>query len=151
MRGMQVGRPECSGRFFGCKLALTMECKEVRRGYTWAAVLLIVGVTMGAFGAHALKGVLDETGDDSWATAAHYSLVMGAATLAAAATGHKKGVGWVQMGAALFSGSIFLLVAARMNGWPIEAWVGPVTPLGGILIITGWARWLMGLRPKRVV
>jgi len=123
-----------------------MESKEVRRGYTWAAVLLIVGIAMGAFGAHALEGVLDAKGDESWGTAAHYALVMGAATLAATATGRTMGVGWVQSGVALFSGSIFLLVGARLKGWPIQAWVGPVTPIGGLLMIAGWILWLMGLR-----
>ena len=123
-----------------------MESKEVRRGYTWAAVLLIVGIAMGAFGAHALEGVLDAKGDESWGTAAHYALVMGAATLAATATGRTMGVGWVQSGVALFSGSIFLMVGARLNGWPIQAWVGPVTPIGGLLMIAGWILWLMGLR-----
>jgi len=123
-----------------------MESKEVRRGYTWAAVLLIVGIAMGAFGAHALEGVLDAKGDESWGTASHYALVMGAATLAATATGRTMGVGWVQSGVALFSGSIFLLVGARLKGWPIQAWVGPVTPIGGLLMIAGWILWLMGLR-----
>ena len=123
-----------------------MEKKEDRRGYTWAAVLLIVGITTGAFGAHALEGVLDVKGEESWATAAHYALIMGSATLAATATGRTRGIGWVQSGAALFSGSIFLLICARLNGWPIQAWVGPVTPIGGLLMIVGWILWLKALR-----
>ena len=123
-----------------------MEKKDVRRCCKWAAVLLIVGITMGAFGAHALEGVLDAKGDRSWGTAAHYALVMGAATLAASATGRTRGIGWVQLGAALFSASIFLLVGARMSGWPIQAWVGPVTPIGGLFMIAGWVLWLMALR-----
>lgn len=123
-----------------------MEKKEVLSGYTWAAILLILGITTGAFGAHALEGVLDVKGEESWATAAHYALVMGSATLAAAATGRTRGIAWVQSGAALFSGSIFLLVWARLNGWPIQAWVGPVTPVGGVLMVVGWILWLMALR-----
>lgn len=138
--------PECAGRFFGRKLALTMEKEAALRGYTWAAILLILGITTGAFGAHALEGVLDVKGEESWATAAHYALVMGSATLAAAATGRTRGIAWVQTGAALFSGSIFLLVCARLNGWPIQAWVGPVTPVGGLLMVVGWILWLMALR-----
>ena len=146
MGEMGVGVPECAGRFFDRKLALTMEKKEVLSGYTWASILLILGITTGAFGAHALEGVLDVKGKESWATAAHYALVMGSATLAAAATGRTRGIGWVQSGAALFSGSIFLLICARLNGWPIQAWVGPVTPVGGLLMVVGWVLWLMALR-----
>ena len=146
MGEVRVGIPECSGRFFDRKLALTMEKEEALRGYTWAAILLILGITTGAFGAHALEGVLDAKGNQSWSAAAHYALVMGAATLAAAATGRTRGIGWVQSGAALFSGSIFLLVGARLNDWPIQAWVGPVTPIGGLLMIVGWILWLMALR-----
>jgi len=111
-----------------------------------AGLLLMTGVAAGAFGAHTLVEWLDAKGMSSIDTATRYALVMGAASLAATSTGHSKGVGWVQLGAALFSGSIYLLVMMRMWGWPFASWLGPVTPLGGILMLWGWGLWIWGLR-----
>ena len=47
------------------------------------------------------------------------------------------------VGVLLFSGSIYLLVLGA------PAWLGPVTPVGGLLVIAGWLLWLGTYRAGR--
>lgn len=114
----------------------------------WAGGFLILGVLSGAFGAHAVKDTLDADGIRAFETASRYLLFMGSSVLAASALGRKKGLGWVCWGTALFSGSIFLLLALKSAGLSYR-WLGPVTPVGGTLLIVGWLRWLWGWRRQR--
>ena len=114
----------------------------------WAGILGLTGVVLGAFGAHALKAQLEQRGMASaWDTAVRYHLIHAVALLALAGwvearaatrpTQRSKmaqwaAIGWVA-GTLLFSGSLYLLAL----GGPI--WLGPVTPLGGLALIAGWA------------
>ena len=47
---------------------------------------------------------------------------------------------WVAIGTVLFSGSIFGLLLGKAVGVPLAV-LGPVTPLGGVIMIAGWLRW----------
>jgi uncharacterized membrane protein YgdD (TMEM256/DUF423 family) len=113
----------------------------------FAGILGAAGVVLGAFGAHALKGELDQRGmAQVWDTAVKYHLIHAVALLALAAwvearslTSATKGLksahwaaGCWMIGILLFSGSLYLLAL----GGP--AWLGPVTPLGGLALIAGW-------------
>ena len=109
-----------------------------------AGLLLIAGIVSGAFGAHALQDILDSDGLDAFHTGSRYLLFMGAAILGAAGAGRDKGLGWVEFGTLLFSGSIFLLLFLKHIGWPY-ALLGPVTPIGGALMIAGWGHWVWSL------
>ncbi len=105
-----------------------------------AALLGLTGVAAGAFGAHGLKETLETSGHlETWKTAAHYQLIHAVALLALAAwQGHhptpwarRAGLCWL-IGSLLFSGSLYAL---SLGG---PKWLGPVTPLGGLLLIIGW-------------
>lgn len=104
-----------------------------------AALLGVTGVLLGAFGAHGLRARVDAAQLASWHTAVSYQLFHSVALLAlalfASATGRSLGASpWLfAAGIALFSGSIYLLV---LTPW---RWLGPVTPLGGMLLVAGWA------------
>lgn len=104
-----------------------------------AATLGAMGVVLGAFGAHGLRDRVDATQLAAWHTAVNYhlfhSIVLLALGLFAGATNRPLGISpWLfAIGVALFSGSIYLLV---LTPW---RWVGPVTPLGGLCLIAGWA------------
>ena len=108
-------------------------------------MLLAAGSAMGAIGAHVLQDVLTETRLDSWDTACLYMLVMGAALVGASAseTGQRLALKAVLVGTWLFSGSIVGLVAlgTLKTGTLFRAVLGPVTPLGGLLMIGGWLAW----------
>lgn len=104
-----------------------------------AAVIGVLGVVFGAFGAHALRARLTPEQLGSWQTAVHYQLFHAVALLAlglfGAATNRPLGVTpWLfAIGVVCFSGSIYALVL----GGP--RLLGPVTPLGGLALIAGWA------------
>ncbi len=113
----------------------------------WAGILGALGVVLGALGAHALAGDLAQRGrTEAWDTAVKYHLIHAVALLALAAwvearaasgkTGGVKPAQWAAgcwvAGMVLFSGSLYLLAL----GGP--AWLGPVTPLGGLALIAGW-------------
>lgn len=113
-----------------------------------AAVLGVLGVVFGAFGAHALRARLTPEQLGSWETAVHYQLFHAVALLAlglfGAATGRPLGVApWLfAIGVVCFSGSIYGLVL----GGP--RLLGPVTPLGGLALIAGWASLIWLVRPQ---
>jgi len=97
-----------------------------------------LGVVLGAFGAHALKGQLEPSKLDAWNIGVEYHLLHAVALLTLAlyssATGRK-----VTLPAAGFAGGILLfsgsLYALALGG---PRWLGPVTPLGGLCLIFGW-------------
>ena len=96
-------------------------------------------------GAHALEDVLTAERLESWSTASLYMMVMGAGVLGAASVRlnptERKALGAVVAGTAVFSGSIFGLVglATAELGAGVSALLGPMTPLGGVAMIAGWA------------
>lgn len=109
---------------------------------SWIAVAGLLGtlsVMAGAFGAHGLRESVTPERLSAWHTASHYALMHSVALLAlglyASATGRSVALpaSLFTAGVALFSGSIFGLVL-----WEVRA-LGPVTPLGGLCLIAGWA------------
>jgi len=123
---------------------------------TWAAILGATGVTAGAFGAHALKKTLAARNTtDSWRTAVTYQLVHALALLALATreVDHRGGSTvpydtagklWAG-GTTLFSGSIYALSLGAGEKFKL---LGPITPLGGLLMIGGWVALGMGSEGK---
>ena len=102
-----------------------------------AAAFGATGVGMGAFGAHALKAQLTSRGTlATWKTAVLYQLVHSVALLALSVApktldSGSTGSCWI-IGTALFSGSLYGLA---MGGPRL---LGPVTPIGGLIMIGGW-------------
>ena len=111
-----------------------MENRTIQKcGLYLAAVAGALGVIAGALGAHTLSDRLVETGNrEAWETAVLYQLVHAVALLA----WHRRANGWQIIGwgggMVLFSGSIYLL---SLGG---PSFLGPVTPIGGLLFIIGW-------------
>jgi uncharacterized membrane protein YgdD (TMEM256/DUF423 family) len=103
-----------------------------------AAVSGSLAVVAGAFGAHGLKSRLTPDQLESWATAAQYHLIHSGVLLALALFAAYSGksiklpASLISVGMLLFSGSIYLLLLTKMR------WLGPVTPIGGLLLILGW-------------
>ena len=115
------------------------------------AVLGALGILAGAFGAHALKIFLAEQGmTAAWDTAVLFHLLHAVLITALGWTAgpvswsSRTGLtaaAWI-LGTILFSGSLYLLAA----GGP--RLLGPVTPIGGLLLLTGWIL-AITLRPAR--
>jgi len=106
---------------------------------TIGAALGLLGVAAGAFGAHALRGVLTPRDLEIWETAAHYqqvhAILLVVLGLVATLRSRALAVATVLLafGIIVFSGSLYALVL----GGP--RMLGAITPLGGSSLIGGWA------------
>lgn len=109
-----------------------------------AGLLGFTGVALGAFGAHGLKQTLESTGQlKTWEKAVFYQIAHAVALLSLVMSGQPlratKQIGWCWVGGVVgFSGSLYWLAL----GGPVRL-LWPVTPLGGLALLAGWA-WLVG-------
>jgi len=99
------------------------------------AVLAALGIALGAFGAHALRAMLDERALGWWDTAVQYQMwtAIGLVALGLAPARLRTAPLLIVAGMLVFSGSLY---AMALTG---ARWLGMVTPLGGLLMIIGWA------------
>jgi len=95
-----------------------------------------LGIALGAFGAHALKGLLEvHHAREIWNTAVLYHLIH-APVLLWLARGQvvlQIPFSFFALGILLFSGSLYLLAITGIT------WLGAITPIGGLLLMAGWA------------
>ncbi len=102
------------------------------------AILGALAVALGALGAHALKDVLDASSLSSYKTAVLYHLFHSIALLALTRGKYKRITAQLWLwGIVLFSGSIYLLATDELMEITLS-FLGPITPLGGLLLIGGW-------------
>lgn len=107
------------------------------QGNKMLAVLALVGsvgVGLGAFGAHALRDVLDDKLMEVWRTAVLYLFVHTLAGIFWSWRLPGRAAGFLFLaGILLFSGSLFALCLTGIR------WLGAVTPFGGVTLIGAWA------------
>jgi uncharacterized membrane protein YgdD (TMEM256/DUF423 family) len=104
------------------------------------AIALAIGVVMGAFGAHAIKGRIGAESLAIYDTAVKYHFwhalgLLGVGILMAQWPGAQllAWSAWLLIaGVILFSGSLYALA---LTG---AAWLGAVTPIGGVTLIAAW-------------
>ena len=122
--------------------------REQRRLLVAGALLTATGVGCGAFGAHALQGLLGERELGWWQTAVQYQMWHGIGLVALAAL-PLRGLGLpaagLAGGAIIFAGSLYVMA---LTGW---RWLGMVAPIGGLLMIFGWllVAWRTGSGQKQ--
>ena len=106
-----------------------------------AAIFGIIAVIFGAFGAHALKAQLSATALENWKTAVNYQFIHALALLLLATLPTNRFIrlsSWFFVfGIVCFSGSLYLL-SIREILTINTAFVGPITPIGGLFFIIGW-------------
>ena len=106
-----------------------------------AAIFGIIAVIFGAFGAHALKAQLSATALENWKTAVNYQFIHALALLLLATLPTNRFIrlsAWFfAFGIVCFSGSLYLL-SIREILTINTAFVGPITPIGGLFFIIGW-------------
>jgi uncharacterized membrane protein YgdD (TMEM256/DUF423 family) len=100
-----------------------------------AAILGALAVVTGAFGAHGLEDKISANSLDVWKTAVLYQFIHVIAILALQANQRSKLL-WL-VGIVCFSGSLYALSTSSLHQIPLK-WLGPVTPLGGLLFILAW-------------
>jgi hypothetical protein len=110
----------------------------------WGAALMAIGVCFGALGAHSLKKVLSPDSLAAWETGVRYQLIHGLAILIIATNDRLmegnnayRVMRFIITGVLFFSGSIYLLSTQSISGLSVS-WLGPFTPIGGVLMIGGW-------------
>lgn len=117
---------------------------------TYEALLVGVAgasaVLLGAFGAHALSGMLDAAHRELWHTAVQYhfwhALSLALAVFGARGRARPWAVAAFALGIVLFSGSLYALALGAAR------WVGIVTPLGGVAFVLGWIALAVGWRAR---
>jgi uncharacterized membrane protein YgdD (TMEM256/DUF423 family) len=119
--------------------------KKPSRFLALAGLYASTAVMFGAFGAHALEARLDELDTTAvWQTAVDYQMWHALAVLILVALRLKGGaavaaVNCFCLGVPLFSGSLFWLA---LDG---PRWLGPITPLGGLLFVVGWVLFIVAV------
>ncbi|MEK9531052.1 MAG: DUF423 domain-containing protein, partial [Flavobacteriaceae bacterium] len=108
-------------------------------------------VVLGAFGAHLLEDLLSTDALRSFEVGVRYQFYHGLALLfLSLAPLSKKLIARTSilfiLGIILFSSSIYLLSLASMYGdTGLPAILGPITPIGGLMLILGWINLLVGV------
>jgi uncharacterized membrane protein YgdD (TMEM256/DUF423 family) len=104
------------------------------------AVAAFLGVTLGAFGAHGLRGRLSPEMFAVFQTGVQYHMYHALALILVSATMGRMGgwliqtAGWAFVaGIVLFSGSLYVLA---LTGITV---LGAITPIGGLAFLIGWA------------
>lgn len=111
-----------------------------------------LAVALGAFGAHALKEMVDEKALHTYQTAVLYHFFH---LIALAITGlliRQNPVRWFTWagylfiaGIILFSGSLYTLTFLKAASVENINWIGAITPLGGLSFIAGWLCLFLGV------
>lgn len=109
-----------------------------------AAVLGMLAVTLGAFGAHGLKKIVPPETIATFETGVRYQFYHTLALLAVALllqkfpvrSMHYAGICFIA-GIILFSGSLYTLTAITATGTAGLRGIGAITPFGGLFFITG--------------
>jgi uncharacterized membrane protein YgdD (TMEM256/DUF423 family) len=109
---------------------------STRRTLLAGALLGGLGVAAGAFGAHVLKDALGAGRLGWWNTAVQYQMCHAVALLALAALPvPRRGLAAALLawGTIIFAGTLYIMALTGLR------WLGAVTPVGGLLMIAGWA------------
>ncbi len=104
------------------------------------SLFMFLAVALGAFGAHALKGKLSDYHLSVYQTGVLYQMVHALglfviAWLSTVTADPKVATAgyFLVAGIILFSGSLYCLAMTQIK------WFGPITPLGGVSFLIGWA------------
>ena len=115
-----------------------------------ATLLGLFGVVLGAFAAHGLRSVLPESALESFQTGVRYQMYHAFFLFFIALNSYlsvmqKKYIFSLALaGILLFSVSIYLLATNAMTSIDFS-FLGPITPFGGLLLISAWGFLLYGL------
>ncbi|MFJ7648862.1 DUF423 domain-containing protein [Lysinibacillus sp. NPDC097279] len=101
-----------------------------------------LAVALGAFGAHALKDIVDDYGLSIWETAVQYQMFHATGLLIIGLLMSSKLLGEVKqlklagiffnLGIVFFAGSLYVLAVSGIKV------LGAITPIGGVLFLAGW-------------
>jgi len=117
-------------------------------------LLGVIAIVLGAFGAHALKKTLTAAQLASFETGVKYQMYHALLLVFVASTSffntNEKTIAFylTLFGILFFSGSIYLLTTASITGIKTKI-LGPITPIGGMLLISAWGYLIFRLLAKK--
>jgi uncharacterized membrane protein YgdD (TMEM256/DUF423 family) len=129
--------------------------KEQKKMLIIGAVLLVVGIVLGAFGAHGLKKIVSTDKIETFEVGVKYQLYHGLAFLILAnvqsfVNFNFKSIRILMiLGVFLFSGSIYMLVFQEVLNFNLSFILGPLTPIGGTLLIIAWTLFIVKLTKEK--
>lgn len=108
----------------------------------FACVSAAIAVILGAFGAHGLKTLVAPSDIENWKTGVSYQFyhtfaLLFLSTLRLKGNLVKTSAILFALGILAFPGSLYLLSTRSVTGLN-ASFLGPVTPIGGLLFILGW-------------
>jgi uncharacterized membrane protein YgdD (TMEM256/DUF423 family) len=112
--------------------------------------LFVLAIALGAFGAHGLKSLIEADQIYIFEVGVRYQFFTSLALMILAFNFYKLtfSLKWVLrlvgVGITMFSGSIYLLSLSDYIGISSKL-IGPLTPVGGMLMITGWGIFIFKL------
>jgi uncharacterized membrane protein YgdD (TMEM256/DUF423 family) len=120
------------------------------------AFLAGIAVMFGALGAHLLQNLVTEVDLDIWKIGVQYQFYHAIAILITAAVyaqHDRKGLKWTYrfflLGIFIFSGSLYTLALSDTLIGSRQAWLGAITPIGGIFFIVGWVSFFLSFFRKK--
>jgi uncharacterized membrane protein YgdD (TMEM256/DUF423 family) len=125
-----------------------------RKIISTAALLGMIAIVLGAFGAHALKKVLSLEELNTFETGVKYQMYHALFLLFIGTTNlidekiKKIILGLVIIGVIFFSGSIYLLATNNLTAFDFRV-IGFVTPIGGLLLILAWLGLFLNVLKKK--
>lgn len=107
---------------------------------------MALAVVLGAFGAHAVKGMLTSERFDVYRTGVQYHFYHAIGLLIVGVVAFNVTNQWIAWsaysmvaGILIFSGSLYLLTLLDIG------WLGAITPIGGVAFILGWIFLFVGV------
>lgn len=123
-----------------------------------AAIMGLLAVTLGAFGAHGLKQIVPPEAITTFETGVRYQFYHALALLAAGMLFERfplrsiryAGICFIT-GIVLFSGSLYALTLLQATSTVGLRGIGAITPFGGLFFIAGWLCLFLGVKaaPQR--
>jgi len=126
-------------------------CSMSKNSILLGCISAAIAIALGAFGAHGLlkhveSGLMDMKMVQSFETAARYQMYHAIALVLLGiivnSFGEHKRLNvakWLFLaGTICFSGSLYLIATRNVIGWENWQWIGPITPIGGLLFMAGW-------------
>lgn len=125
-----------------------------RKILLWGLSLALLSVVFGAFGAHALKTWVSPEKVSVFETGVRYQFFHAIALVLLSLYAQQNSgnaslqnvIKWTRnfllMGILFFSGSLYLITFQPLCSFNYSVIVGPITPIGGLFFILGWASWI---------
>ena len=107
--------------------------------FAYASFCLALSIALGAMGTHALEPRISAHYLDVWKTAGTYFAYQALALMAASTMVSFNA--WIKtsiVGSWIFSGSLWVLALNELLSPSLKI-LGAITPIGGVLMIVGWA------------